>query len=34
MSNVKQTHNLESLPVWGPYTKQYIGISHIPAPGL
>ena len=25
-----QTHDL-TLPSWGPYTKKYSGISHIPA---
>ena len=25
-----QSHDL-SLPAWGPYTKQYSGISHVPA---
>lgn len=25
-----QTHDLPSLPVWGPYSKKYFGISHIP----
>lgn len=25
-----QSHDL-SLPVWGPYTKRYSGISHVPA---
>ena len=29
---LKSTHDLESLPAWGPYAKQYIGISHIPNP--
>ena len=27
---LRNTHNLVSLPAWGPYTKKYIGISHIP----
>ena len=27
--NLKNTHDL-SLPDWGPYSKRYIGISHIP----
>ncbi len=31
-NRLKNTHNLDSLPDWGPYTKQYIGISHIPDP--
>ena len=30
MKTEYQTHDL-SLPAWGPYTKQYSGISHIPA---
>jgi len=25
-----QTHDLPSLPNWGPYSKKYFGISHIP----
>ena len=25
-----QSHDL-SLPAWGPYTKRYSGISHVPA---
>ncbi|HEY1789375.1 MAG TPA: twin-arginine translocation signal domain-containing protein [Verrucomicrobiae bacterium] len=25
-----QTHDLPSLPDWGPYSKKYFGISHIP----
>ncbi len=25
-----QTHDLPSLPKWGPYSKKYFGISHIP----
>jgi len=29
MDTVKNSHDL-SLPDWGPYTKRYIGISHIP----
>jgi len=29
LSNLENTHDL-SLPDWGPYTKRYIGISHIP----
>lgn len=28
--DLQHTHNLISLPAWGPYTKQYIGLSHIP----
>ena len=31
-ATLKNTHDLKSLPAWGPYTKQYIGISHIPDP--
>ena len=27
-----QNHDL-TLPAWGPYTKKYSGISHIPAAG-
>lgn len=30
MKTVFQTHDL-NLPAWGPYTKKYSGISHIPA---
>lgn len=30
MKTEYQTHDL-TLPAWGPYTKQYSGISHIPA---
>ena len=29
LKNLENTHDL-SLPAWGPYTKRYIGISHIP----
>lgn len=25
-----QTHDIETLPKWGPYSKKYAGISHIP----
>jgi hypothetical protein len=25
-----RTHDLPSLPLWGPYSKKYFGISHIP----
>ncbi|HEX4350263.1 MAG TPA: twin-arginine translocation signal domain-containing protein, partial [Verrucomicrobiae bacterium] len=28
--NLAQTHDLPSLPDWGPYSKKYFGISHIP----
>ncbi|MBN2013337.1 hypothetical protein JW960_28660 [candidate division KSB1 bacterium] len=28
--SLSDTHDLISLPAWGPYTKKYIGISHIP----
>ena len=28
-AKLENTHDL-SLPDWGPYTKRYIGISHIP----
>lgn len=27
---LSQTHDLPSLPNWGPYSKKYFGISHIP----
>ena len=27
--NLEGTHDLH-LPDWGPYTKRYIGVSHIP----
>jgi hypothetical protein len=30
LSAVSNRHDL-TLPAWGPYTKQYIGISHVPA---
>jgi hypothetical protein len=26
-----QTHDLPSLPAWGPYSKKYFGVSHVPA---
>lgn len=29
MDGLAGTHDLRQLPAWGPYTKQYIGISHI-----
>jgi len=29
---VENQHDL-TLPAWGPYTKRYIGISHVPSPG-
>ncbi len=29
-TQLAQTHDLVSLPVWGPYSKKYFGISHIP----
>ena len=29
IEHLKNTHDL-GLPEWGPYTKKYIGISHIP----
>ncbi len=29
-SRLSQTHDLLSLPLWGPYSKKYFGISHIP----
>ncbi|MGH8024548.1 MAG: twin-arginine translocation signal domain-containing protein, partial [Limisphaerales bacterium] len=31
--NLSQTHDLPSLPDWGPYSKKYFGISHIPDVG-
>ena len=30
-TQLAHTHDL-NLPAWGPYTKKYIGISHIPDP--
>ena len=33
MKYLENTHDLR-LPAWGPYTKAYMGISHIPDPGL
>ncbi|WP_165972437.1 MGH1-like glycoside hydrolase domain-containing protein [Paenibacillus piri] len=29
MEHLRGTHDLPQLPAWGPYTKKYIGISHI-----
>lgn len=29
-SKLNQTHDIISLPSWGPYSKKYAGISHIP----
>ena len=29
LKKLENTHDL-SLPDWGPYTKRYIGVSHIP----
>ncbi|WP_165452730.1 MGH1-like glycoside hydrolase domain-containing protein [Paenibacillus thalictri] len=29
MEQLRGTHDLKQLPLWGPYTKKYIGISHI-----
>ncbi|MFD0681737.1 MULTISPECIES: MGH1-like glycoside hydrolase domain-containing protein [unclassified Paenibacillus] len=29
MEHLVGTHDLKQLPLWGPYTKKYIGISHI-----
>ncbi|MEK8128504.1 trehalase family glycosidase [Paenibacillus filicis] len=29
MEQLRGTHDLPQLPAWGPYTKTYIGISHI-----
>src|SRR6202021_2230848 len=28
--DLNDTHDLISLPAWGPYSKKYFGISHIP----
>ena len=33
MKHLENTHDLR-LPAWGPYTKAYMGISHIPDPSL
>lgn len=33
MKHLESSHDLR-LPAWGPYTKAYMGISHIPDPGL
>ncbi len=30
LKSLAQTHDLPSLPDWGPYSKKYFGISHIP----
>ena len=29
-AQIAQTHDLPSLPNWGPYSKKYFGVSHIP----
>lgn len=29
-SKLDQTHDIPSLPSWGPYSKRYAGISHVP----
>ena len=31
ISALKGTHDLKCLPSWGPFTKRYMGISHIPS---
>ena len=31
LDEIKESHDL-SFPAWGPYTKKYIGLSHIPDP--
>ena len=28
--SLSQTHDIIDLPAWGPYSKKYAGISHIP----
>jgi len=33
LASLEGTHDLKSLPLWGPYTKRYMGISHIPELG-
>ena len=30
INKMRGTHDLPELPVWGPYTKRYMGTSHIP----
>ncbi len=31
LAALKGTHDLKCLPSWGPYTKRYMGVSHIPS---
>ncbi len=30
IAQLEGTHDLKGLPLWGPYTKRYMGVSHIP----